>query len=356
MEKYVVSPYIPEKFLTVADHESQTENPAYVTWEEQDAQLCMWLLSTIYDTVAICSSSPFMEGLGGNPCVLQYAYENEVTATPIRALIALQRSTFAFLDELEALLLAQEARIDKTKKDVTETVNVNLAQGIPQPSNPQLTFPEPPGADQFNSYVGGRGGYHNRRGFWGGRFGNRGSIQCQICYKPGHEANYCYYRNSPESDLNYGTPLSLGCSDQVQIGNGQGLSIKSLGSLYFPSPYHPNTSLILATTKILASSKILLRGSLGNVGLYKFDNSDPALSQVSPQAHHVSTSSLNSKHTMPFQCNKDSDISYRKSPSLYQIWNCRLGHPHHDTLKHVLTFCNIHIPNKVSMIFVMLVV
>lgn len=55
--------------------------------------------------------------------------------------------------------------------------------------------------------------------------------------------------------------------------------------------------------KCQASSKILLRGSLGNDDLYKSDNLDSAIPKVLPQALHVSSSSLDSRHTIHFQCN-----------------------------------------------------
>jgi histone deacetylase 1/2 len=47
MVKYVISPQIPPVYLTDADRESGSENPAYSEWEEQDSLLCTWILSTI---------------------------------------------------------------------------------------------------------------------------------------------------------------------------------------------------------------------------------------------------------------------------------------------------------------------
>lgn len=45
MVKFVITPQILERFLTVA--ETGYENPSYVAWEEQEALLCTWFLSTI---------------------------------------------------------------------------------------------------------------------------------------------------------------------------------------------------------------------------------------------------------------------------------------------------------------------
>ncbi|KAK2451889.1 hypothetical protein QL285_010901 [Trifolium repens] len=62
------------------------------------------------------------------------------------------------------------------------------------------------GNQQFqycNDGYGGRSGFFGGRGSRGGRSLGRGgrgygrsSVQCQICYKPGHDASYCYYRLS----------------------------------------------------------------------------------------------------------------------------------------------------------------
>jgi histone deacetylase 1/2 len=47
----VISPQIPPVYLTDADRESGSENPAYTAWEEQDSLLCTWILSTISSTL-----------------------------------------------------------------------------------------------------------------------------------------------------------------------------------------------------------------------------------------------------------------------------------------------------------------
>ncbi|KAI5390944.1 hypothetical protein KIW84_075986 [Lathyrus oleraceus] len=69
--------------------------------------------------------------------------------------------------------------------------------------------------------------------------------------------------------------------DQVMLGNGQGMSITSIGNTSFPSPYKPPVTLtlnnLLVVPKITknlisATSKVLLQGSLGKDGLYSFGN------------------------------------------------------------------------------------
>jgi histone deacetylase 1/2 len=190
-----------------------------------------------------------------------------------------------------------------------------------------------PQAD-FN--YGGRSGSYRGRGGRGGRNRGRGGrgygrsfVQCQICYKFGHDASYCYFRltappqadgygayggnyggngappnvwmqnfprapqlgfpprpsfpsqfnmpkpPSPQAYLtgnessnsnsfnagwypdsgathhvtpdvhNLGDAVSLTDSDQIHIGNGQGLSISSVGSMSISSPVYPHINLKL---------------------------------------------------------------------------------------------------------------
>src|ERR1044072_1249190 len=49
--------------------------------------------------------------------------------------------------------------------------------------------------DDSSAYNGGRGGYNGGRGGYnGGRGRGRSSVQCQICFKYGHDASICYHR------------------------------------------------------------------------------------------------------------------------------------------------------------------
>ena len=195
--------------------------------------------------------------------------------------------------------------------------------------------------------------------------------------------------------------MSLSGSDQVHIGNGQGLPITFVGSLQFPSPLHPKTTLkhnnlllVPSITKNLVSvsqfardndvyfefypnhcfvkshdsSKVLLRGVLGHDGLYQFEDTKsfklPApfhqnsrvcnkvstqytSSSITPLEHNTSLNSSN------FQCNNvehlpnSSTRSYVQSfPSLYIFWHSRLGHPHHEVLQSIIKHCNVKLPNK----------
>ncbi|MCH99975.1 retrovirus-related pol polyprotein from transposon TNT 1-94, partial [Trifolium medium] len=234
------------------------------------------------------------------------------------------------------MLLAHEARLEKSKKAVlSEPLSVNVAQVppiSPVDSTGSSSAARHPLGGEFHGGRGGRNG--GRRGRDGGRSGGRSNVQCQICEKFGHDAHICYHRNSavvqppwqvaparppsgnqwlnpwhsaqprpsayppPASQLWYPDSgathhvtnnsenlldsISLSGSDQVLLGNGQGLSITSVGSAQFHSPYKPHTRLSLnnlllvpAITKSLisANSEVLLQGKLGKDGLYVFDSS-----------------------------------------------------------------------------------
>jgi len=190
--------------------------------------------------------------------------------------------------------------------------------------------------------------------------------------------------------------MSLSGSDQVHIGNGQGLAITSVGSLQFPSPLHPKTTLKLSNlllvpsiTKNLVSvsqfakdndvyfefhpnhcfvksqdsSKVLLRGVLGHDGLYQFEDTKsvkvPApvyqnsrvCNQVSAQCLPSAFTPLqlkNSLNSSNFQCNNVEHLSgsstrssVQSFPSMYSLWHSRLGHPHHEVLQSIIKLCNV---------------
>lgn len=58
-------------------------------------------------------------------------YDSVVVATN-------SRKKYLSLDELESIILTQESRIEKTKKDVTEVVIDNLTEGIHQSQFPSF--------------------------------------------------------------------------------------------------------------------------------------------------------------------------------------------------------------------------
>src|ERR1044072_4369227 len=152
--------------------------------------------------------------------------------------------------------------------------------------------------------------------------------------------------------------------NQVYLGNGQGLFINSVGSYTFTSPFNSSQSLVLTNllhvpsitknlvsvsqfardnsvffefhsdfclVKSQATCEVLLRGTLGPDGLYSFGSLP------------VQPASKSSSASTSFPCVNNTIAPFN---SLYSLWHCRLGHPHYEVLKAVLTHCNIHISNK----------
>lgn len=51
LHRLLVNPVVPPRYLTEEDWSNDAENPAYVTWEQQDSLLFTWLLTTPSDVV-----------------------------------------------------------------------------------------------------------------------------------------------------------------------------------------------------------------------------------------------------------------------------------------------------------------
>jgi histone deacetylase 1/2 len=168
---------------------------------------------------------------------------------------------------------------------------------------------------------------------------------------------------------------SFSDSDQVMLGNGQGLPIQSIGSAYFNSTHTPHTTLTLknlllvpSITKNLISvsqfakdnhvyfefhadkcfvktqgtSKVLLQGSVGPNGLYSFGALQPispgSIHSISPSVHTLTN--LNSLPLNSYANNTATSLG----TTTYSLWHNRLGHPHYEALKVALTACNTSIP------------
>jgi hypothetical protein len=129
---------------------------------------------------------------------------------------------FDTMDLDEALLLAHEERLEKSKKKTLDDVaSLSLAQASSSKSTPNSnsvsTHPSvnsttAPDSSYFNSNRG-RGSQNGRRGRGrsggGARYSN---VQCQICFKTGHPAFDCWHR----SNLQYQPPMNA----QYQAGYG----------------------------------------------------------------------------------------------------------------------------------------
>ena len=51
LQRFVVSPLIPPKYLTQEDADMDKENPAYAAWEYQDQSLLVWLQSSLSEAI-----------------------------------------------------------------------------------------------------------------------------------------------------------------------------------------------------------------------------------------------------------------------------------------------------------------
>lgn len=163
--------------------------------------------------------------------------------------------------------------------------------------------------------------------------------------------------------------------DQILIGNGQGLHIRSSGSStlsYSLNPTIPftltNLLLVPSITKNLisvsqffkdngvyfefhptfyvvksqATDVVMLKGQVGFDGLYYFLNlspHNPSVTSAHPPTCCLSSSSSsaanNTSAKSPIKCNRNSSL-----------WHIRLGHPNCHILKLVMKSCNI--PNSNS--------
>lgn len=172
--------------------------------------------------------------------------------------------------------------------------------------------------------------------------------------------------------LTQGAPFSG--SEQVHIGNGQGLNITSVGSSQFLSPSFPNVTLTLndllvvpsitknlvsvsrfakdnnvyfefhpsyCCVKCQVSDRVLLKGNLGSDGLYSFQQ----LHFLPSTSKAVKSSSLSHPaiHTVIKPNNPADNCS---SFSNFAIWHRRLGHAHAGAVRIILDLCKVPYQNK----------
>ena len=153
------------------------------------------------------------------------------------------------VEEIESLLLAQEARIEKHNKRLDfETASVHITQGSGNfgrdnfsqgrgfTSNNQFS----PNFGRDNFSPRGRDGFRGRGGFNNGgqrswntwnnnATANTEKLVCQVCMKIGHSTDRCYYRYNPsfQSPRTLGFTPSFQKSPQTQIQVATSLTCKS---------------------------------------------------------------------------------------------------------------------------------
>lgn len=76
LQKFITDPRVPPRFLIDSDQESDTVNPLYTEWEQQDALISTWLLASISDSllsrVVDCVHSCFLADLGWDSQVFSH--------------------------------------------------------------------------------------------------------------------------------------------------------------------------------------------------------------------------------------------------------------------------------------------
>jgi hypothetical protein len=180
----------------------------------------------------------------------------EVLPEEFNAIVASVNSKVISLDELESQLLTQESRNEKFKKAaVIEPVSVNLTEtSAPEPNsqgfssdahgNNQFPNPNPNfgGRGQFRGR-GGRGGrFRGRGGRFAGNSGGRPFVQCQICFKTGHDASYCHFRfSTPQPDYYspYGMPGSYGYGGNSTYGAPSNVWMQPMPRAQAPGQFRP---------------------------------------------------------------------------------------------------------------------
>ncbi|PNY08092.1 histone deacetylase [Trifolium pratense] len=273
LDDLLASPSIPPRFLNETDRTTATLNPAYRKWRQQDQMLLSWLQSTLSSEILarflgsrtsqdlwgkilsffhkqlrakarmlrVELRSTTLENRSireyllrirliidnlasiGDPLPLSQHIDVILEGLPaeFNSVISVVESRFESIDmdEVEALLLAHETRLEKSKKKtLDDAASINLAQNPNTDSaTPDQPNDNPPSVNNsysaessklgpensgYNPYYGaprGRGGRNGRgaRGR-GGRPNPNGNLQCQICNKPNHSALGCWHRNNPQ--------------------------------------------------------------------------------------------------------------------------------------------------------------
>lgn len=162
-------------------------------------------------------------------------------------------------------------------------------------------------------------------------------------------------------------------TDQVHVGNGEGLHISSLGSAHFTSPYNSHTVLSLnnlllvpnitknlvsvsqfakdnnclfefhptcCLLKSQASSQVLLKGTLGRDGLYCFED----IYLLNSRNCSRSSSSRHSR-TLNNSVVLNSVVS---SDSTFAMLHNKLGHAQSTYVKAALDLCKIPYQSKAN--------
>ncbi|KAF7807392.1 Retrovirus-related Pol polyprotein from transposon TNT 1-94 [Senna tora] len=154
------------------------------------------------------------------------------------------------VDEIELLLVAEEERIEKFKKDseAVAPMTANLVQSQAKGGKQNLSQPVQNKGQFYNNNNNNnntRGGFRGRgRNGRGGRGNSYGGNrpQCQVCSKVGHMAWQCYHRFDPQ----FISPFSMGGSQLPSSSNGNNFRPNANMAAVFPS-FDQTTMMLLGT-------------------------------------------------------------------------------------------------------------
>ncbi|KAF7823268.1 Retrovirus-related Pol polyprotein from transposon TNT 1-94 [Senna tora] len=382
--------HIPTQFATAQDRGKGTCSDEYMNWQCQDQLLASWLLNSMSDGVVskmvgcvhsyqvwnkveelLCSSTrarerqlkndlrsikkgsssmsdfllkikKLVDSLGaiGSPISthdhiesifdgLDREYESFMTSFSMR------KEEYS-VTEIEALLLSQEARIEKLKK-VVDNVSASMAQ---RGGSQNTRLP--------NQFFGQRGGYQGRGNtqmtngggpnFFRGNTQGRGhSQQPSQSQNRGGGRQTCFtadslaqIMNQKQNRPNNGAPVEALIatpdilSDDAWFadsGSSNHLT-NNLSNLQVSQPYDGAEQVHIANGS--ANNQILLKGR-NKQGLYVFDNLNFAPTTALPLVS-ANTASI----TSPTPSNASSQ---------FRLWHNRLGHPSLQVVKSVLNSC-----------------
>ncbi|RVW38337.1 Retrovirus-related Pol polyprotein from transposon RE1 [Vitis vinifera] len=187
---------IPPRFLLKEDAQAENVNKAFVEWEQQDQLLLSWMLSSIFEKVlpscvdSFASVGHILTNKDHIDAILvSLIHEYDAFITSI-----LTRSKSYTVEEVESLIMAQEARIEKNAKSLDSAPSVNFAS-----SSTNNGFGGR-GGSNFSTNFGpgrGRGRGNGGKSGWNNNWNNTSKPQCQLCRRFGHGVERCYYRFDP---------------------------------------------------------------------------------------------------------------------------------------------------------------
>ncbi|KAL5845744.1 hypothetical protein ACOSQ3_009268 [Xanthoceras sorbifolium] len=325
--------------------------------------------------------------------------------------------------DITALLLTHEAQMEQDTQEGTLSANMAVNKKSTGPGNSQGIFGNKTPTSN-SGQTGNRGENQqsgNRKGRGRGRnYSNNSRPPCQICHRVGHGAYRCYYRydqtfQQPQPQFNgqnsagfstgnkgpmqamIATPNTVADSswypdsgatnhctpdvnnlqtkadyhgnERIYMGNGNALTIASIGDNSFDSNNHifrlrnilhiPQiTKNLLSVSKFVrenavfiefhphfclvkdrVTKKVLLQGVLKQ-GLYVFDL--PSLQSHASQSSITNTTSVfHSKKCCNSAVSIPTAFSVNTAICSDSLWHKRLGHPTSSIVHSVLNKCNI---------------